>query len=864
MRQVQNHLLAAVAIGAMAVVTAAQAQSGRTQHYSIEAGDLGDALRSVSRQSGREIIFSAEAVSGKRAPPLRGSYSADDAVRALLAGSGLTAEFRRDVILIRGRSEPPGAVGSRPADGAEIVVTGSRIRGSKPTSPVISATRQEIERRGRTDLGAFARDLPQNFSGGQNPGVVGGGAQGGNENLNSSSSLNLRGLGPDATLTLINGHRVAYDGVSQGVDISAIPLAAVERVEIVADGASALYGSDAVAGVANIVLRRDFDGLWTSARVGTTTDGGNTQQQYNVVAGKTWADGGILATVDYSRSAKLRAGQRPYADTVDDSATLIPRQRQISAVLSGHQKITDTISIEMDAQYSRRTSAMSLPTFATEDVYTNGIVATPQARTYSVTPTLKFDLPSSWNLSVSGTLGGTTTSAPSITYTNGVLSSSRNVRYENGIRTIEAYAEGPLIQLPGGNLRLALGGGYRSISLKAQSSESTGSSINPILSFDRHRNVAYGFGELSIPIVGRDNRFSLIEELSLTGAVRYEDYDGIGHVASPKFGIIYKPDDSIAVKASWGRSFKAPTLYDQFRPYQAVLLPASFFGPSSAPVGSAVLFLAGGNPNLRPEKATTWSVTIQIEPPFIDGLKIEGSYFNIRYKDRVVTPIRSIFGIFTNSTYSPLISYSPTSGQIDSLAAGAVFGLENFTGAPYDPANVFAIVNNNLQNTAQQAIQGVDLSARYRFDLGDANHFTLDTSASYLESNRRLVAGLPAIQNAGVVFNPPHWRAQGGGTWEHDSLALSAFANYIGGTVDNRAKPFDRVGSFLSIDMIAQLRSQTSSGILRDVALTLSILNVFNERPSRIRSSSSADPSYDSTNYPATGRVVTFTISKSW
>src|SRR3546814_5076716 len=74
-----------------------------------------------------------------------------------------------------------------------------------------------------------------------------------------------------------------YDGAFQGVDISAIPLAALDRLEIVADGASALYGSDAVGDVANIILRRDFDGIWSSARISGTTEGGNFQQQYGLV-----------------------------------------------------------------------------------------------------------------------------------------------------------------------------------------------------------------------------------------------------------------------------------------------------------------------------------------------------------------------------------------------------------------------------------------------------------------------------------------------------------------------------------------------------------------------------------------------------
>src|SRR3546814_14811571 len=117
-------------------------------------------------------------------------------------------------------------------------------------------------------------------------GLGGGGAEGGKENGGASSGLTLRGLGPDATLTLINGHRVAYDGAIQGVDISAIPLAALDRIEIVADGSSALYGSDAVAGVANVLLRKDYQGLWTSARIAGTTDGGDFQQEYNPEIGR--------------------------------------------------------------------------------------------------------------------------------------------------------------------------------------------------------------------------------------------------------------------------------------------------------------------------------------------------------------------------------------------------------------------------------------------------------------------------------------------------------------------------------------------------------------------------------------------------
>ena len=118
------------------------------------------------------------------------------------------------------------------------------------------------------------------------------GAGNANQNITGGSSLNLRGLGADATLTLLNGRRMAYGGFTQSVDISAIPLEAVERIEIVADGASAIYGSDAVGGVGNVVLRREFDGVSAGARFGRASQGGLGTREYNLTAGTTWTAAG--------------------------------------------------------------------------------------------------------------------------------------------------------------------------------------------------------------------------------------------------------------------------------------------------------------------------------------------------------------------------------------------------------------------------------------------------------------------------------------------------------------------------------------------------------------------------------------------
>jgi hypothetical protein len=242
--------LAGAAICSHAFVAPAAAQQARTGiDYDLPDQELGERLRTIARLSGREIIFADEAAEGRRAPPLQGRFNFEEAIRVSLSGSRLAAELRDGALLIRpappseiGSSMPARSEASAADENGVITVTGTRIRGGGSASPVIVTTRRGLEEAGVTDLAGFTRILPQNFTGGQNPGVAGGGQQGGQNNVNNSATLNLRGLGPDATLTLLNGHRLAYDALNQGVDISTIPLLAIDRIEVIADGASALYG----------------------------------------------------------------------------------------------------------------------------------------------------------------------------------------------------------------------------------------------------------------------------------------------------------------------------------------------------------------------------------------------------------------------------------------------------------------------------------------------------------------------------------------------------------------------------------------------------------------------------------------------
>ena len=213
-----------------------------------------------------------------------------------------------------------------------ISVTGSLIKRTDMAgpSPVTSIGAEEIANSGVTDLISLFTKLP--ISG---QGTFSTQGNSSDDTANGGSSVSLRGLGADSTLILINGRRVSVSPFAKGidtafVDINNIPLAAIQRVDILKDGASATYGSDAIAGVINIVLKDDFDGAAVSAKVGTTADGGGKEQNFNII----WGAGDskvrhtfildyfdreevLYADRDYSRSANQAALRPNDPDAVD-------------------------------------------------------------------------------------------------------------------------------------------------------------------------------------------------------------------------------------------------------------------------------------------------------------------------------------------------------------------------------------------------------------------------------------------------------------------------------------------------------------------------------------------------------------------
>ncbi|WP_447726039.1 TonB-dependent receptor domain-containing protein [Sphingomonas koreensis] len=836
----------------MASSPAVRAGQAERASYDLPAQPLAQSLRAVALRSGRNILAPAALVRGHEAPALKGDYSIEEALAVLLAGAGLRARAEGATFLVEQAKEGGADTGAAETID-EVLVTGSRIRGGNVASPVIRITRQAMRDSGQSNLGDVVRGIPQSFGGGQNPGVGANVPSASGVNVGGGSSINLRGIGSDATLTLLNGRRMSYSSSRQSIDVSAIPLGAVDRIEIVPDGASALYGSDAVAGVANVILRRDSDTYEMSARLGASTDGGNFEQRYAASAGRRWDGGGFIASYEYSRTTAIHGRDRSYAADKSPALTLFPPLRNQSGVVSGHQALAPGLTIELDLLYNKRWSIKSVANNAAGDVRLSGIVNDYAVTSLALAPTLRVEF-GDWRAFSTGSYGRDRNRFTVTTWSRGVPTTPPQICYCNSARTAEVGADGPLFALPGGPVRLALGGGYRSNRFIRDNGPGNAQNI------DRTQDSYYGYGELNVPLVAPGQAIPLAHRLSLSAALRYENYPGIGDIATPKLGIAYAPTPDFEIKGSWGRSFRAPTLLEKYQPRALVLIAPSALGGTGYPADRTALFVQGGNADLKPERARTWSATLAIHPRALDGAELELSYFDIDYRDRVVAPIAFIAQSLSNPAYRDQVITNPNAGLLAQIV-GSALSFVNATGLPYDPGKVAVLIDGSSVNAGRQSIRGVDMLVRYRVTLDGGSSLGATLNASYLESSQQISSSQPTLPLAGRIFNPPHFRARGALSWDSDRLNLTASLNYTGGVDDPRKMPVFRVGSMTTLDFAARYQPQ---GMLRGFEVSLALLNLLNAKPTPIATSQFSDTPYDSTNYSPVGRFVSLTVRKTW
>lgn len=307
-----------------------------TARIDIPAGDLVSGLDTLARQSGAQFIYRADQIQGVSTQGVHGNLSPQDALTRLLQGTGFTVhrEASGAIVIVNGaatprKAPPPPATKTTAIDPASpqnleaITVTGSRIARSQieGPAPVAIITAEDIKANGYITMPDVLRGITQNGGEAQSQQSASGA-----DFSPGAQQVDLRGLGPNHTLVLINGRRIAdfpmpFKGRSNFTDISNIPLGMVQRIEVLTGSASAVYGSDAIAGVVNIILKQKADGTTVDYRYGDTSWGGGQSQRLSLSSGFTKGNLNLLGSIEMIEQKPLWAYQRSIQDSTQDAPT---------------------------------------------------------------------------------------------------------------------------------------------------------------------------------------------------------------------------------------------------------------------------------------------------------------------------------------------------------------------------------------------------------------------------------------------------------------------------------------------------------------------------------------------------------------
>jgi iron complex outermembrane recepter protein len=900
-----------------AIEAGAQATPGERQvSLTIESSSLATALDKWAQQSGFQIFVQDwEATKNLRAPSLNGTFAAQDALNQLLSGTSLTyvwidsktVSIRKKVaqtvptalqrtslegqqmsraMLIDDQPSTSGtAHAASPSDSdtglvpnatniEEVFVTGTFFRGTAPVgSPLRTYSREEISRSGASTIEQFARQMTENFSNADptananssasiygTPGIA---------NVFGGATFNLHGVGATATLTLLNGNRIAAAGErGDRVDISQIPLSAIERVEVMTDGASSIYGADAVAGVVNIITRDDFEGAETSLRYGGLDSDGGNQLSASQLLGTAWDTGNAMVSYEHSKQDELDASDRDFLPHQGGAYSLIPENRRNSVVVAGSQSFGSSTKLGGNALYSDRDvlSRVHLgSSFGTTDVLSQGTV-----KTSGLSLSLDRELPNSWLASLRGNYSRMEQSlSDSGTSTFFTSLATRDV--DSDVVGGDLLASGPLAQLSAGELRVALGISSRqesfgSLSTSALTIPGLGTFTDSVHVADVSRRVDSAYAEVLVPLLASHNSSRRLE---LSASVRYDDYSDFGSSTNSKFGIGWTALDGLRFRASYGTSFRAPLLVETRPPVESSV---AFRADASSPSGAiSVLTVAGGNPDLQPEESDSWTAGLDWQPPSVPGLTIGASYFELDFRNRIAFP--PITGDpLTDPLGAHFVTRDPPLADVQ-----AYFDSPGFRGddTGLGPDAVEAIYDARQSNITSTRQSGVDLTTIYGWTT-DPGRLDFSLSASRLfENEYRLVAGAPTINLLNRFAQPLEWKGRGGIAWSQGGFNAAAFVNYANSYTNGLGARIGVPGSaqqidaWTTFDLITTYVFQSESQ-LHGLSMSLSVINITDEEPPFVEIPASLTlPEqnvlpFDATNASPLGRYISLQLSKQW
>lgn len=802
-----------------------------------------------------------------------------------------------------------------------VEVTGSHIKRTdmEGPSPITSLDAQQIANTGVTDLIGLFTKLP--ISG---QGTFSTQGNSSDDTANGGSSVSLRGLGADSTLILVNGRRVSVSPFAKGidtafVDINNIPLAAIKRVDILKDGASAIYGSDAIAGVINVILKDDFDGVEISAKYGDTADGGGEEQNFSLVWGSatdTMSHTFILDYFDreeilygdraYSRSANQAALRPNDPDAVDSRSsagipgtialasdpttrlpdtfgndvcapedivgtlcrydyapmmTMFPDAERFSYNYMGRYQASENITAfaELNGQNSKSIirgagSPSFNELFMSGDNPNHPFANDPTHPFYQQDLTMRRRTVEIGNrekrvdsdyyrviLGLEGSVGDwywdvAYNYIKSESTERGVDGFPNSRRAQEAIdsglwnpfepssnsqealdyiettttrigkstnRSLTGKVSGPVLELPAGDVNLAVGAVYREESI----------SDNPDDQFLRGEvfgtEATQANGERDSTAVFMEVAIPIVDNFELQFAARHEDYSDFGTTTDPKFSFLWTPLDNLSLRGSWGTAFRAPSLHQiglgrtDESPELVDTARCDAVGIACDPQEYTAVF--EGNPDLGPEESTSYNLGMVYQ--VTDNFDFSLDYYNY-----------DIENVIESDTQFVLTTYATDPAIVERIP----------TADPNDPGEVVRIYDR-FRNIADVTTSGLDLDMSYRLatDYGQFNFgFVMNYVLEFEEVRPDGQGGTRLFQQEGD-FEQPEMRWTTMLDWVQDDYSVALAVNYIDEFKGDAATGFgDKVvDSMTTVDLTLNYMG------IENTRFTLGTTNLFNEEP---------------------------------
>jgi iron complex outermembrane recepter protein len=870
----------AVVFGATAATpagSAAWADEGPRQgarRFDIPAQRLPAALLQFARQANVELVMPVTPLDQALSASVAGVYTPDEALERLMRGAGFSAQLVNGVVQVRpaeaqgssdGKREPRHV--ARPETSDVVVVVGTQLAGHYPAS--VGIDRYSGDEIARTSPGTvrseqFVDVLTQNLATRSQYGPGAAIAP----NREGVNGIDLRGLGVGTSLVLLNGRRLPLASQGQTVDVSLIPLSAIGRIEVLTDGASAIYGADAVGGVVNFVLRSGLDGSETRIDYGGVTDGGMREGGISHSFGRVWDDGEVFLSASASRASALKRDERDFARAAG-RGDLSPTDERYALVGAWSLDPTPRLTLAGEVLASRRDvkteyEVVEFSAFVRNRAKIDSHFINANAN-YEVNHALNVAANISYATRDDDVRLAATAPAPA----GG--QDARDV--DTGYTSFDASAQldGRMFRLPGGDLRFLLGLGRNEERYTAQASGQ-----------DAERASTHVFAEAVAPLIGKENARPFLHRLELSLAARYTDYtDAVGFAhdfgdrISPKIGLMWAPADWLHVRGSYAESFRAPSLAD-LDPFfnRNTLLLTPLNGASAL-----VLSATGSSAHLDPEVAITRTLGFDVEVPNDPRLRFRATYFDIDYSGRIAKPDQTDGALVRAAPDRfPGIFYATNSAGLVSDILSSTQNVFNLSGVDLsDPTAAaqlaampnFYIFDNRLRNLSDVRLTGVDLDIAYGADTpwGD---FSLGGRATFMaDYEEQVTPGAPLATIVDTALHPVDLRARAfiglGGDAAEGTLAV----NYVDSYRNPYSQGATRIDSWTTWDArVAFDLSRVNLGVGSE--LSMGVKNIFDEAPPYVETSGPqgaalrAQVGFDPANSNPLGRSFWIELVKRW